>query len=46
MYVFMLYYSRINIKLDFPSFVDMYVQEAVINGDEVKKPKGSKQEVC
>ena len=45
MYVFMLYYSRINIKLDFPSFVDAYVQEAVTNGDEVKKPKRSKQEV-
>ena len=46
MYVFMLYYSRIYIKLDFSTFVDTYVQEAVTNGDEMKKPKGSKQEVC
>ena len=46
MYVFMLYCSRINIKLDFSPFVDTYVQEAISNGDEMKKPKSSKQEVC
>ena len=46
MYVFMLYCSRINIKLDFSTFVDTYVQEPVTNGDEMKKPKRSKQEVC
>ena len=45
MHVFMLYCDRLKQNIRF-LYICCYVQESVTNGDEVKKPKRSKQEVC